>query len=267
MTWLLLVMQNLNFADWFGMKSRFIENLKKLSQSSVPHLGFGHRKEDRKAPPLMLVYSLDSISEGQAAASVADAILFPSPGKNMEAIKKQIQSSSAPWGIALKSSKDAADLKEIGFDFLVFSARESEASLLRAEEQGKVIEIDPNLPDSQLKALDFFPVDALLLPFSGKENTLKVQDLLVYHRIDLLVTKPLLGYVPAKISSEDLRLLWEAGLDGVVLKEKDYSVEELEKLKGAVKSFPSHRGKKKTPEALVPSVASTIPEETLEAPE
>lgn len=249
------------------MKSRFIENLKKLSQSSVPPLGFGRRKEDQKTPPLMIIFSLDSVTEVKEAAGKADAILFSGSKIDKESVKQQIKADAAPWGIALKSSKDTGDFKELGFDFLLLSSKETRAAVLRTEELGKVIEIDADLPDSQLRALEYLPVDALLLPFSGRGNTLTVQELLAYQRADLLVTKPLLGYVPSKISGEDLRLLWEAGLDGVVLKAVEVSGEEMARLKEAIKSFPSHRGEKKRLEALVPPAASPIPEESLEEPE
>ncbi len=251
------------------MKSKFIEALKKLSQSSIPPLGFGRRKEGQKARPLMLICSLNSITERQAdtAGAELDAILFSGSKINKDAIKQQIKSYTAPWGIILKSSKDIADLKEAGFDFIVFSSHGTEASILKTEELGKVMEVDINLPDSQLRSAEFLPVDAFLLPFSGKGASLTVQDLLAYQRVDLLVNKPLLGYAPAKISGEDLRLLWEAGLDGVVLEGEELSREELERLKEAIKSFPPHRGEKKRPAALLPSMAPAIPDESLEEPE
>ena len=151
-------------------------------------------------------------------------------------------------------------MKEPGADFLVFSSQGTEASILKTE-PGKVLEIDMNLPDSQMRSVDFLPVDALLLPFSGKGTSLTVQNLMAYQRIDLLVTKPLLGYVPAKISSENLRLLWEAGLDGVVIKGDELTPKEIERLQEAIKSFPPHRGEKRRADALLPSLASTIPEE------
>lgn len=244
------------------MKSKFIEALRKLSQSSIPPLGFGRRKESPKSP-MLLIAGLDSMQSEQISrlVSSADALIFAGLKINKDALKQSIKSNPATWGIVLKSSKDLADMKELGFDFLVFSSQDTEASILRTEEMGKVLEIDTNLSDSQLRSLDFLPVDALLLPFSGKGASLTVENLLAYQRMDLLTTKPLLGYIPAVISGEDLRLLWEAGLDGVIVRAEELTVKEMERLKEATKSFPSHRGEKKRAEALVPSISSTIPGE------
>ena len=245
------------------MKSKFIEALKKLSQTSAPPMGFGRRKEGHKAYPLMLIANYESPLEEQAVtiASKLDAIIFSGSKIDKDSLKQQIKDHPAPWGIRAKSPKDTAAIKETGFDFLVFSSQETEAAILRTQEMGKVMEIDVNLSDSQMRSLEFLPVDALLLPFSGKKASLTVQNLLAYQRIDLLVTKPLLGYMPAKISGEDLRLLWEAGLDGAVFNGEELTPEEMERLQEAIKSFPSHRGEKKRAEALLPSLASTIPEE------
>lgn len=244
------------------MKSKFIESLKKLSQGSIPPLGFGRRREGPKSP-MLLIAGLDSLSNEQLARLVpsVDAMIFAGSKINKDALKQSIKSYPAPWGIIVKSSKDLTDLKEMGFDFLVFSSQETEASVLRIEDLGKVIEIDMNWPDSQLRSVEFLPVDAILLPFSGKGASLTVQNLLTYQRIDLLITKPLLGYLPAKISGEGLRLLWEAGLDGVVIQGEGFTIEEVERLKEATKSFPPHRGEKRQSEALIPSLSSTIPVE------
>lgn len=249
------------------MKSKFIEALKKLSQSSVLPLGFGRRREGPKSP-LLLIADLNFIPDEKVSEllSSVDALIFSGSKTNKDTLKQNMKSNDSPWGLMLKSVEDLKDLKEQNFDFLVFSFKDSGASLLRIEEQGKVMEIDVNLSDSQLRAMEFLPVDALLIPFPRGENSLRIQDLLAYQRIDLLVTKPLLGYVPAKISVEDLRLLWEAGLDGAIIKGKDLTREDLERLKVATKSFPSHRGEKKRAEALLPSLSSTIPGEPEEEP-
>lgn len=244
------------------MKSKFIEALKKLSKSSIAPMGFGRRKESPKSP-MLLIAGLDSIPGEKLSELVSsvDALIFAGSKINKDALKQNVKSYPVPCGILLKSSKDLTDLKEPSFDFIVFSSQETGASVLRVEEPGKVMEIDMTLSDSELRSVEFLPVDALLLPFSGKGNSLTVQDLLAYQRIDLLTAKPLLGYIPAKISGEDLRLLWEAGLDGVIIKGEELTREEVERLKEAVKSFPSHRGEKKRSEALLPSLTSIIPGE------
>ncbi len=244
------------------MKSKFIEALKKLSQTSVSPMGFGRQKEGHKAHPLLLIASYESPLEGQAVTTTSklDAVIFSGSKIDKDSLKEHIKAHPAPAGILLRSVEDLADLKENGVDFLVFSSQGTEASILKTE-LGKVMEIDMNLPDSQMRSVDFLPVDALLLPFSGKEASLTVQNLMAYQRIDLLVTKPLLGYMPAKISGENLRLLWEAGLDGIVIKGDELTPKEMERLQEAIKSFPPHRGEKKRADALLPSLASTIPEE------
>ncbi len=250
------------------MKSRFIEALKKLSQSSISPLGFGRRKEGAKSP-MLLIAALDAVSGERLPESLSpvDALIFAGSKAGKDALRQSMKSNPAPWGMALKSSKDTAEAKELGFDFIVFSAQETEASILRTEEVGKVMEINMNLADSQLRSVELLPVDALLLPFPAKASSLTVENLLAYQRIDLLVTKPLIGYVPAKISGEDLRLLWEAGLDGAVIKAEGLSGKEVERLREVTKSFPPHRGEKKRFEALLPSIAATIPGEQEDEPE
>lgn len=245
------------------MKSKLIESLKRLSGPSAISMGFGRRQESQRPPSMLILADFDSISEGQltSVGVEADALLFSGSKISKEAIKKGIKSLVIPWGIRLKEGKDMAEMRELGLDFLVLPLEETEASILRTEEMGKVIEIDANLSDSQIRALEFMPVDALLLSHMDKRTTLTIKSLLACQRADLLVSKPMLGYVPARISSENLRSLWEAGLDGAIVKSEEITQDELKRIKEAIKSFPAYRGEKKHTEALIPSLPPSLSEE------
>jgi len=156
-----------------------------------------------------------------------------------------------PWGCLLRDTdeKTIAKMVENGCDFVVFPAESKMLAANRNDKLGRVLKVEPSLSDGLLRTINDLPVNAVLV--EGGES-LDWHRLMSLHRIAGMVNKPLLVAVPPKLSADELKAIWGAGVDGVVLT-SDLPAGELEKLHqemGKYASAPRKRGKF---EAMLPS--------------
>jgi len=122
-----------------------------------------------------------------------------------------------PWGGWLQDrvAGELKPLREAGCDFVVFPA-DAPLAMLENEEVGKILAVEATLGEGLLRALNTVPVDGVLI--TGKDSdSLTWQHLLLCQRCSDLLSKPLLVLLPSRVTGNELRALWEAGVDGVLL--------------------------------------------------
>jgi hypothetical protein len=234
------------------MMSRLLERLREVCRGGVQPLGFRAAATTGKGPAMALIAALAPGDAGAAQES-ADAVLL-SLGK-LEGAEGlgQIGASlgQVPWGVSLDevSEEGLSRLKGMGCDFLVFDAGAPPA-LLR-EGMGKIVQIAPSLADGLVRAIELLPIDGVLIGMEG-EHSLSIERLMVCQHVASLVSKPVVALAPSGMSKEDLEGLWEAGMAGVVVEVRGSVEEELSRLRQAIDSLPSARGRKRRVEPLVP---------------
>lgn len=234
--------------------SKLLEKLRQVSRGPVQPLGFRAATSTSKSPSMVLIACL---AEGPARAAAAakesaDAVLL----KGAQSRGKLIASlGELPWGASLEEAteEDLAQLKGEGCDFLVFDAAKAPPAVLRQEELGRIVEIDPSLADGLVRVIEQLPIDAVLI---GGEPSLSVHRLMVCQRVANLVRKPLMALAPFDMSPEDLEGLRDAGMAGVVVKVEGTAKEVLLKLRQTIDALPpSRRARREKADALLPYLA------------
>ena len=243
--------------------SKLLEKLRQVSRGSIQPLGFKVATSTSKSPKMVLIACLPEGNARAAAATKesADAVLV----KGAQSLEKLVASlGEATWGAALDeyTEEETATLKGKGCDFLVFDAAKAPPTLLREEELGKIVEIDPSMADGLVRAIEQLPIDAVLI---GGEPSLSVHRLMVCQHMANLVRKPLVASAPLDMSKEDLEALREAGMAGVVVNAEEDANEGLSRLRQTIDALPpSRRKRQEKAEALLPYI---VPAETAEAQE
>lgn len=237
--------------------SKLLDKLRQVSRGSVQPLGFRAAASTSKSPPMVLIAVLYP-GDAPAAAAVkksADAVLF----KGAQSREKLVASmGEVPWGASLDEAteKELSQLKGKGCDFLVFDAAKAPLTLLREEEVGKIVEIDPSLADGLVRAIEQLPIDAVLI---GGEPSLSVHRLMVCQHVANLVRKPLVALAPLDMSKEDLEELREAGMAGVVVNVEADAKEGLSRLRQIIDALPpSRRGRREKADALLPYLGEEV---------
>jgi len=242
--------------------SKLLDKLNQASRGAAQPLGFKAATSKSKSQPMVLIACLPKgTTRAMAAAKEsADAVLL----KGAQSLEKLVASlGEATWGAALEeyTEEQITMLKEKGCDFLVFDAAKAPPTLLREEEVGKIVEIDPTIADGLVRAIEQLPIDAVLI---GGEPSLSVHRLMVCQHVANLVRKPLVASAPLDMSKEDLEALREAGMAGVVVNAEEDAKEGLSRLRQTIDGLPPFKRMREKAEALLPYI---VPAETAEAQE
>jgi hypothetical protein len=244
--------------------SKFIDRLRQASGAVAQPIGFGRGKPVSPEPKILLVASLARADIGNVADLVAgaDAGLLNISGSagDSKTLKQCVaEVPDIPWGGRLKSfaQRQGRQVKASGCDFIVFPAK-MPLGVLEDTGAGRILELEATLDGGLLRTVDELPVDGVLISVK-KEDGLSVtwQQLMLFQRASRLLTKPLLVPVPPEVTAVELRMLWEAGVDGVILEIGDGRPRGgLGKLREALNklTFPSRMGRGKV-RALLPKIS------------
>ncbi len=204
--------------------SLLIDKLKLVTKATPQPMGFQTTKSASSPPKMLLIAGLSPTRASAAVdyVSGADAVLFrPSRGTaGPRALNRLTQSlPEIPWGRWLEhaSQEDMKKTIDTGCDFVVFPASSTLALTNHGEKVGKILQVESSLSTDLLRTVNELPVDAVLATIEGEvEPVLTWYHLMTFQRFARLITKPLLAWVPLKITAREVRAMWEAGVDGVV---------------------------------------------------
>ena len=222
-----------------GIVSKLLDNLSQAFQGSTPRLGFGRKTATPKSPRMILIATLpvEDTLAAAAAKEYADAVLLSDTKGTKFSDKFTASLGELPWGVSIgeATDKQLADLKEAGCDFLVCDTEKAPLMLLREEEIGLIVRLEPSLPDGLIRVTAQLPIDAVLI---GGDPSLSVQRLMICQHMVNLVRMPPIAPVPLDIADEDLKDLWETGMAGIVVTVAGDSKERLTGLRKAIEDLP-----------------------------
>ena len=190
--------------------------------------------------------------------SKADALILDIiKADDVSTLEEAVKAKEGPIaGARLKTSSAGTVKKALnsGCDFLVF-APDAPVSLTRDDQIGKVIEMESGFSDILLRTAGDLPVDAVIAVEKEAGEILTIKRLMDLQRMIYLVKPPLLVKVPLSFSVEELQVLCDMGIKGVLVEvEEVKTAEKLADLRKAIESLkkPSPRKKDK----MCPTVPS-----------
>jgi hypothetical protein len=243
--------------------SRLIDALNRAVKSAPQPIGFRTTRRESAEPTIRLIARLDDIKNADnpaERAAGADAFLLRSGQDAPASTLKKLNTSlkNAPWGIWLDDLDGGkmTTLVDAGCDFVVFPAASRVLATPQDDKVGKILQIESSLGEGLLRAINDMPVDAVMsADVCEIGEPVAWQHLLILQRLANLLTKPLLVPVSPDINATELKALWEAGVDGVII-QVDGLPEGLTELRQAIsqiKFAPARRRGKA--EALLPRTA------------
>ena len=241
--------------------SKFIDRLTHASQATAQPMGFRAAQSAAAKPGMQLVAALADGSADLAKGADAGLLRVSQVSSGAGAIKKTTKAMpDIPWGAWLEGDAcgQLGHAAELGCDFVVFPAVGTALAVPSDGDVGLILQVDSSVPDGQLRTTNDLPVDAVLV--TGEERgpgSLTWHDLMLWRRFCGLLSKPLLVSIPAGATTEELQLLCDAGVGGVVVAIGPDSPEgELKRLRETIDGLkpPSPR-KKSRPEAMVPQIS------------
>jgi len=247
--------------------SKFIDRLNWTAQTTPQPIGFKQAHTTSEKPEMLLVASLAQAHLDNVADYVAgaDAGLLPIPELSSGA--KEIQEMSQlvpaiPWGGWLRGTNqgEIKPMVKAGCDFVVFPAANTSLAMLQDDKASKILEVEASLREGLLGTVNELPVDAVLVASEpGEDYSLTWHHLMLFQRFADLLTKPLLVSVPSTVTANELKVLWEIGVDSVIIEVGgDQPPARLKELRQAMDklTFPPQRKRGKV-EALLPRISGS----------
>lgn len=200
--------------------SLFVDELNKISRGNPQPMGFGRGQASQPRPRIMLICALSPRSAAKAAGMAAGAdaaVVRAGLGKATDKAFKQCASvlPDIPWGLWLDGYQ-ASETIGLNYDFVVFPAQGTPLGALGERQTGRLLEVTTSLNDGLLRTVNEIGVDGLLLG-CPTDVPLTWQYLMQIQHVAQLVAKPLLVMVPPTVTAAELKQLWEAGVDGVII--------------------------------------------------
>lgn len=224
--------------------SKFIKKLQQISENAVTQMGF----RASSASPVQRMLIIASITQIKAKAAIqpagfeVNAMLIQ--GQNLKGEIKNIkqianQSAGIPLGIWFESMAevDARELREAGVDFLVFTVSQAPAALLQ-EDIGKVVKIDLNYDDRLINTIEQLAIDAVLIDFTENKGAMNILQIMNCQRIAGLISKPLLIATQQELARDEVKSLWEAGVNGFIIEAREEDRQGLDNLCRVIKDLP-----------------------------
>lgn len=190
--------------------SKLADLIRRTARTEPTQIGF--TTTATKPRPTMLLAAL--VGAGNASATGADVVLLQAGAATAASAGSENGAAAPMRGLWLQDGADATDAREQGFDFVVFGGNDAPASVLLEEEAGLVMHVQEELADSLLQALQWLPLDALLVRWDG---TLTVRRQLELQRLSGFSRKPLFLVIESEPPAAELEALREAGVIAVVV--------------------------------------------------
>ncbi len=229
--------------------NKLLDLLDRIREGAPAPLGFGVTRPE-KLPGMALIGLVSKnyakgmavvASQGLDAAMVAGA-------DGPEGVKKAVEGlKDKPWGarVASLSQGEAQAYQDNGPDLLVFPLEGTDASALANEEIARILCIDSNMEDRELRAVSSLPVDCYLLPLSQAGDSLTLSDLAAVGSISRRSDKFILLEVSRQLNAKDLEALRDIGVHGLVVDVGAVSAKNLKELKAALMEMPRATFKRK----------------------
>jgi hypothetical protein len=188
--------------------SKLSERMRRAARTEARPVGFT-TVATVPQPTILVIADLGAKEAAKAAdiaAGGADALLVPDEAA--DAVLKSTAGNGMPVGVRLPRGDRArvAALREAGADFVVLG-EESAASALMEDDLGYILEVAGEPTDTDLRALDALPVEALLVP--AVDGALTIRRSLGLRRVVAFARKPLMLPVGADADGTDLEALRE----------------------------------------------------------
>ena len=245
--------------------SRLIDKFHQASKAAPPPMGFRTSRPAAEAPKIILIASLEAGAAGSPDEYLegADAVLirFGKIAPTAKAVQKIASTlPDIPWGIQTggEESKKAAGE---GADFMVFTADSQVTDTPGDEKTGKILQLESSMDDGLLRAVNDLPVDAMLVDdiFQGKEPPVWHEMMIAQHLANML-SKPLIIPASAGISEKELKIIWDAGVDGIIVEADAASKDGFKDLRGLIDKLPARSGRKHGKiNAVLPRAAAETP--------
>ena len=250
--------------------SKFLDRLEQIGRGAPVPLGFGVSRPE-KVPGMALVGLISSeYSTGvSAVAELAPDAALVGAGTGPASVSELTQTlgSKLPWGVRATSmtQEEVKAYQESGCDLMAFPLEGTPVAAVATDEIARILCVDPDIEERELRAITALPVDVLLVSMSGHSGPWTLSELAAVGSISRRAgDKYILVEVSQPPDGKELEALRDIGVHGLVVDVAHVSSEALAGLKKELLEMPRQRpGRRMRRDAILPGSAF-LPGEALD---
>ena len=247
--------------------SRFLDRLDRIHRGATTSLGFGASARAEKLPSMALVGMLSK--QGKSLKGVTNLVSIGADGALVygmdiddahKALAPTIE--NVPWGIVVSElvGEQAKTYRGKGCDFLAFRPENALLGALEDEDTAYFLCIEPDMDEQSLRAIEDLPIDVVLLTLRSADSPLTIKHLITISSVRSAFSKYLLLEVSGSLTTGEMHVLRDIGVDGLVVDASALSGKELTGLKQRLLALPRRQRNKSTrPSAVLPRAAYALP--------
>lgn len=247
--------------------SKLIDMLAKAGQQTPSAMGFSPPdNQDLGGSQIVLVVRLlaDNLSANLPLVNKtnADAVMVNLNSADFETIDKTLATlKTSPWGVSSNNltACEAKKLVEKGSDYIVFQSMSTQASLLNEEDLGVITTVTPDISEETMRALSELPIDAIMFSPDLENLPLTFEEVIDLQKVLGLLNKPLLVGISNKADCNDIELLRNIGVAGLILDlNTETDISKIATIRKTIDCLPNSKSRWLHGGTLIPSAGNEI---------
>ena len=238
--------------------SKFIEELEKVGVTTPPRLGFGTGKTETKSLNLLIVGLIDSYQPKKHSNSPITYMALAS--QSIDSITLADDKTVVGTWPANTDSLDLDSLSSSSGDFIIIPDIEARSEIMAVEDIGKLIVVTDSTPEEIYRSIEELPIDGIVVSGMTHGTTLSIRDIMWMRSIRDVSTKPILLSSSRSLSYQELSLIRDAGLQGIILDLKKVKDKDVKDMLTSIDSIPSRKSSRESISATLPRIQSTSSE-------
>lgn len=234
--------------------NKFSDRLSTLGHNAPQRMGFGQVHERKRNPVMLVVGLLESSGKPADALSHVDIGLLRSKKGGRPA--SAVPDGAEMWGVSLSdcSPADLDTLKEAGCDFILIESGSAPGITLRDDDLARGFVLPETVTEPRAHAIEDMPFDFLLLRGHDVEWPLTLAQVLAIQEKVSMYSKHFFLELSTPPSVDDLPLLRDMPVSGLVFDLASQDMDKLDSLRKAISELEPRKPKSEHI-ALLPSNA------------
>lgn len=224
--------------------SKLTDRFDALGRVSAAPLGFATRPRETASPTMLLIGTAPASDAGQyATAEGVDALLLTGAGSVAADASSLKALDGKLWGVSIGDiGFDGLDhLAGKGCDFIVPSSDDHSAAVLRDDDMARGYEVDTSLNEELARAIEFLPIDFLVLTAPSGLWPLKLSGLIKLQTTVSLVGRHFVLRVEHPPTPEELEVVRNLPVDALLVDLTTTSQNDLRKYRECIDGLPPRK--------------------------
>lgn len=227
--------------------SKLLDRLDSIARGTPRAIGFAATTSGKSVPQLALMAWLTDPAKVDAAslaeAGVDGYVLHESAMGEDGSPQRPDALKELPYGVMVEGSdqEKVDSYRKQGADFLVFDIADTPIDLLEEGDCARVLRVPADLEEAQLRGLEDLPVDLVLVQKLAPEGPLTLTHMLAISGIRAATGRYLLLEWSADLTSREMVLLRDAGIDGIIVNVTEAGPSVVPSLREKISELPQRK--------------------------